>query len=268
VKSYITTRAIFSPTRKEETESAPLTEGETGAILISQGNTYMISGVSEMARQKAATATDAVVEYLTNGISSGQWKPGDKLPSEAQLCALLGASRITVRSAIGRLAGLGLVRSQQGRGTFVCTPSVMPAAVPLLPIQNADRLSVFEFRKIIESESAALAAIRASSADVQAMEETIVHMERGSDDRSIADQDLAFHSLIAQASGNEVIYRVFQMMQETYNRMFEDNVVHVGNAGSEHHRRILLAIQTRDMEAARRSMLAHLDDTMRSICKG
>lgn len=227
----------------------------------------MISGVDFMARQKAATATDAVVDYLTNGISTGQWKPGDKLPSEAQLCTLLGASRITVRSAIGRLAGLGLVRSQQGRGTFVCAPSV-PASIPLLPIQNADRLSVFEFRKIIESESAALAAIRATSADVQAMEESIVNMERGGPERDIAEQDLAFHSLIAQASGNEVIYRVFQMMQETYNRMFEDNVVHVGNAGSEHHRRILLAIQTRDMEAARRSMLAHLDDTMRSICKG
>jgi len=219
-----------------------------------------------MARQKAATATDAVVDYLTNGITSGQWKPGDKLPSEAQLCATLGASRITVRSAIGRLAGLGLVQSQQGRGTFVCSPSVA-GAIPLLPIQNADRLSVFEFRKIIESESAALAAIRASSSDVQALEESIVGMERSHSEQSVAEFDLMFHNLIAQSTRNEVIYRVFQMMQETYNRMFEDNVGHVGKAGAEHHRRILLAIQTRDMEAARQHMLNHLDDTMRSICK-
>lgn len=219
-----------------------------------------------MVRRKASTVTDGVVDYLTDAISSGQWKPGDRIPSEAQLCTLLGVSRITVRSAIGQLAALGLVQSQQGKGTFVCAPSVSQT-IPLLPLQNADRLSVFEFRKIIESESAALTAIRASSLDVQAMEESIVGMEQASSDKSVAEYDMVFHALIAQATGNEVIQRVFQMMQETYNRMFEDNVIHLGKAGVEHHRRILLAIQTRDMVAAKQHMLAHLDDTMRSICK-
>lgn len=219
-----------------------------------------------MVRRKASTVTDGVVDYLTDAISSGQWKPGDRLPSEAQLCAQLGVSRITVRSAIGQLAALGLVQSQQGKGTFVCSPS-MSVSIPLLPLQNADRLSVFEFRKIIESESAALAAIRASSFDVQALEESIVGMEKDPSDKGVAEQDMVFHALIAQATGNEVIQRVFQMMQETYTRMFEDNVIHLGKAGAEHHRRILLAIQTRDMAAARQCMLEHLDDTMRSICK-
>ena len=219
-----------------------------------------------MVRRKASTVTDGVVDYLTDAISSGQWKPGDRIPSEAQLCTLLGVSRITVRSAIGQLAALGLVQSQQGKGTFVCSPSVSQT-IPLLPLQNADRLSVFEFRKIIESESAALTAIRASSLDVQALEESIVGMEQAATDKGVAEYDMVFHALIAQATGNEVIQRVFQMMQETYNRMFEDNVIHLGKTGVEHHRRILLAIQTRDMVAARQHMLDHLDDTMRSICK-
>ncbi len=219
-----------------------------------------------MVRRKASTVTDGVVDYLTDAISSGQWKPGDRIPSEAQLCTLLGVSRITVRSAIGQLAALGLVQSQQGKGTFVCSPSVSQT-IPLLPLQNADRLSVFEFRKIIESESAALTAIRASSLDVQALEESIVGMEQAATEKSVAEYDMVFHALIAQATGNEVIQRVFQMMQETYNRMFEDNVIHLGKTGVEQHRRILLAIQTRDMSAARQHMLTHLDETMRSICK-
>lgn len=219
-----------------------------------------------MVRRKASTVTDGVVDYLTDAISSGQWKPGDRIPSEAQLCTLLGVSRITVRSAIGQLAALGLVQSQQGKGTFVCSPSVSQS-IPLLPMQNADRLSVFEFRKIVESESAALTAIRASSLDVQALEESIVGMEQATTDKKVAECDMVFHALIAQATGNEVIQRVFQMMQETYSRMFEDNVTHLGKAGVEHHRRILLAIQTRDMNAARQNMLEHLDDTMRSLCK-
>lgn len=219
-----------------------------------------------MARAKASTVTDGVVDYLTEAISSGQWKPGDRLPSEAQLCSQLGVSRITVRSAIGRLSALGLVESQQGKGSFVCAPS-MSLSIPLLPMQNADRLSVFEFRKIIESESAALAAIRASSADVRAMEDSIMGMERDLSDKEVAHYDMEFHTLVAQASGNEVIQHVFRMMQETYAKMFEHNVSKRGAAGAEYHRRILLAIQTRDMDAARQHMLDHLDDTMRSILR-
>ena len=214
-----------------------------------------------------SSATDQVFGYLSRGIAAGTWKPGEKLPSEAQLCRQLGASRVTVRSALSRLAGLGQVRSQQGRGTFVCRPAPPDAPGNLLGLGGADRLSVFEFRKIIESESAALAAIRATSADVTEMEQSILGMESGQSDEAVAEQDMAFHCLVARASGNEVILRVFQLMRSTYIRMFEDNVSLLGKTGTEHHRRILLAIQTRDMQTARSCMLDHLDDTMRAICR-
>lgn len=219
-----------------------------------------------MAQRKSSTVTDGVFDYLSQNIYSGIWKPGDKLPSEAQLCSQLGASRITVRSALGRLSALGLVQSQQGKGTFVSVQPVM-SSMPPLPVQNTDRLSVFEFRKIIEGESAALAAIRATSADVQAMQNAILGMENGKNEKEVADQDLLFHALIAKASGNEIIEWVFHIMQEPYSRIFADNVTHLGNVGAEQHRRILLDIQIRDMDAARQHMIAHLDTTVRSVIK-
>ena len=105
------------------------------------------------------------------------------------------------------------------------------------------------------------------AAHVQAMEESIVQMESGASDPDVAEQDLAFHQLIAKASGNEIILQVFQAMRSIYSRMFEENVALLGKVGSEHHRRILLAVQTRDMQTARQCMLEHLDDTMRAICR-
>ena len=60
-----------------------------------------------MAAPDLSSATDQVFDHLSQGIASGRWKPGDKLPSEAELCRQLGASRVTVRSAISRLTGLG-----------------------------------------------------------------------------------------------------------------------------------------------------------------
>jgi len=169
---------------------------------------------------------------------------------------------------IGRLSGLGLVSSHQGKGTFVCQPSEQGALNQLgnlLQPSNVDRLSVFEFRKIMESESAALAAIRATSEHVRAMEESIVAMENAESDTLAAQQDMAFHRLIAQSTGNQVIIQVFEVMRDTYTRMFEDNVSLLGKRGVQFHRQILLAIQTRDMSSARQTMLEHLDDTMRAI---
>lgn len=195
------------------------------------------------------------------------WKEGEKLPSEPQLCEMLGASRTTVRSAIGRLTGLGLAKSIRGKGTFVSVPPPPKGLSDLLHLENTDRLSVFEFRKIVESESAALAALRADAADVLEMEQSVVGMEAGQSREDIADQDMVFHYLIARAARNEIILRIFEVMRTTYAKMFEDNVDKMGNAGIEHHRRILLAIQTRDMSAARQCMLDHLDDTMRSVCR-
>lgn len=214
--------------------------------------------------------SEQVFQYLSNGIAANRWKEGDKLPTEAQLCSQLEVSRTTVRRALGRLAGMGLAKSIQGKGTFVCRPK--PTAEITLPhleeqLEQADRLTVFEFRKIIESESAALAAIRANAADVRRMEQSILEMEANRSPQETAKQDMIFHYLIARASGNEIIQYLFETMRSTYSRMFEENVAKLGNVGVEYHRRILLTIQTRDMEAARQSMLKHLENTMRSVCQ-
>lgn len=223
-------------------------------------------------RSDSSALSDRVFQYLSDGIRDGLWKAGDQIPTEAQLCSLLEVSRTTVRRAIGRLTGMGLAKSVQGRGTFVCQralPEEESAATLRLEdqLKNIDRLTVFEFRKIIESESAALAAIRAKAVDVAEIEQSILAMEANHSQQETAGQDMAFHYLIARASGNDIIRYIFETMRTTYARMFEDNVAKLGNVGIEQHRRILLAIQTRDMESARQCMIKHVEDTMRLVCR-
>lgn len=112
-----------------------------------------------------------------------------------------------------------------------------------------------------------MAALRADSADVSEMKQSILEMEAGRSQADIAARDMEFHYLIARATRNEIILRIFEVMRATYARMFEDNVARMGNEGVEYHRRILLAIQTRDIRSARQCMLDHLDDTMRFVCR-
>lgn len=220
-----------------------------------------------MDQENSFNLVDHVFDYLYEGITAEKWMVGEKLPSEAQLCQQLGASRTTVRSAIDRLIGLGLAQSIRGKGTFVRTPSLPENVSSYLRLEHVDRLSVFEFRKVIEGESASLAAIRANAADVQEMERLVLEMEANRSQADVAAQDMAFHYLIARATKNEIILRIFDVMRSTYARMFEDNVSKLGNIGVEQHRRILASIQIRDMAAARQCMLDHLDETMRAVCR-
>lgn len=216
------------------------------------------------ASQKNSSATNEVSEYVKKKIYSGYWKPGDKLPSEFQLGKQMDASRTSVRCALSYLSGLGLVESRQGSGTFVCKPHI---ADPLshIQIEKTDRLSIFEFRKIMESESAALSALRASAEDIEEMDKTILLMEFNSSNKDVAGQDMQFHFLIAKTSGNSIIQHIFKHMESIYLHMFEDNVSHMGNIGAKKHRQILLDIQVRNPEAARQHMLEHISDTMRYL---
>ena len=211
--------------------------------------------------------SDQVYRYLSDGIRQGRWKAGSKLPSEAELCLQLDASRSTVRSAIERLNGVGLVRSHQGKGTFVCQEPPGGSVENTLHVNSANRIDVFEFRRIIESESAALAAMRATATDVEEIERSIAAMSRGESLCEVAEQDMWFHQLIARCSGNAIIQGVFEVMRPTYAEMFMVNVAYMHKAGVEHHRRILLAIQSRDMGYARRCMLDHIEDVMRAVCR-
>lgn len=63
-----------------------------------------------------------VVQFLSDTISSSKWKPGDRIPSEADLMEIFGVSRITIRSAISELVEEGILTRAQGKGTFVATP--------------------------------------------------------------------------------------------------------------------------------------------------
>jgi GntR family transcriptional regulator len=61
---------------------------------------------------------------LRRGIARGDWKPGDRMPSEAELIEAYGVSRITVRQAFDMLVQEGLVYRRRGSGTFVAVPTI------------------------------------------------------------------------------------------------------------------------------------------------
>jgi GntR family transcriptional repressor for pyruvate dehydrogenase complex len=222
-----------------------------------------VPDVEEMHRKIGVS--DSVFIKLRNSIVSGQWKPGDRIPSENALCEELGVSRVSVRAAIQRLASLGLVQSVQGKGTFVRNISgdqQINTIMPLMTLTNPGRIDVFEFRRIVEVESAGLAANRADAGLVRRMYDATELMEKATDSGEITEHDMEFHRLIAEATRNELIIKVYDVLYETYLALLRENVTLLGATGAEYHRKIASAIETRNSELAKAMMNEHINDTL------
>ena len=92
-----------------------------------------------MRKQHAGPRYLTLAEDLRQAISSGEFKPGDQLPSETQLCARHGVSRGTVVRAIEQLVTDGIVHRRQGAGSFVARPSLHRRAGSLLSFSQSTK---------------------------------------------------------------------------------------------------------------------------------
>lgn len=154
------------------------------------------------------TAGELIAERLVTAIALGEFVPGQRLPSERELAAMLGVSRATVREATQRLAALGYVSIRRGRngGTYVQKgwgpQSAEMVRRTLLP--DWERLEMLlDFRALIERQVARTAAERRKPADVRAIQAALAAYEAAGNDREASgNADRAFHLSIARATQN------------------------------------------------------------------
>jgi len=222
---------------------------------------------------KRKSLVDTVVERIRSVIVEGQLRPGDRLPTEAELVKQLEVSRTVLREAVGRLEMLGLVSVQGSRGMFVCEPmgllngfNLVRSALLLSP---RELVKFTEFRKAIECEAARGAAERATPADVAELERLCEEIRRPDLSAQTAyNLDFRFHQKLAQLTGNELILNVMDVIREFVMativegapaRRRDPEVTYRG------HRAIVEAVARHDAAAAERAMRAHLDAVLSAL---
>jgi GntR family transcriptional repressor for pyruvate dehydrogenase complex len=217
------------------------------------------------------TLTARLGENLRRAIAAGQFTPGGKLPSEAQLSEAHGVSRTVVREAIASLRADRLVETRQGAGVFVLAAPVVEAS-PLLSLQNVDpervssMIEVLELRTAVEVESAGLAALRRSPAQEEAILErhyaVRACLEAGV---SSSEADFALHLAIAEATNNPRFRDFLAMIGRNVipraalhsDDSEQDQAAYIELIDAE-HRAIVFAISNGDEDAARDAMRQHL----------
>lgn len=213
--------------------------------------------------------TDEVYKQFTNAIASGEWKVGEKIPPERELVVMTGASRVSVRGALQRLATLGMVESRQGEGTFVCEPQggeYMNVLLPMILATRPELDDLLEFRLIIEVEMAGLAARRRTDEHVRQMHESYLLLKACTDEadkKLAAEYDFRFHTQIAEATNNSLIRQVYSVLTDVFETSLCNIVQVMGSCNALfYHKRVLDAIEQQDTEAAMHWMREHILDTI------
>lgn len=206
-----------------------------------------------------------IADQIAELIRNGEFRPGDRLPSERDLSQKLGVSRASVREAFLALEIDGQVDIRVGSGVYVNAQQM--AAANSTPIAEPGPFEVVAARAFIEGETAALAALHGSASDHARIRETLAMMfEEFQVDAASLDADSLFHLRIAEATGNSAMVHVVKLLWDfRHGSMFRKIDEHFDTparhaAAVDEHRAIIEAIERRDASAARAAMQAHLDN--------
>lgn len=208
---------------------------------------------------------EEIVLQVRGMIDRGDLGVGDKLPPERKLAALFGVSRNTVREAIKALSEQGVIESRQGAGNFVREAQEGETA-PLNPFVLAGDASlrdIFEVRKLVEPEIAALAARNGYSEIVTRLEAALVEQEEAVRAGNLSgDHDQRFHRLLAEASGNNVFHAIVESLHDKFTKSRSPGIQsrQRQEASLAAHRQIVEAVRAGHVMLAEKCMREHLEE--------
>lgn len=153
--------------------------------------------------------TDEAIDKIKGMIVSGELRPGDRLPKEADLAERLGLSRSSLREAVKALSLIRVLDVRQGDGTYVTSlePELLLDAMTFVVDFHRDDtvLRFLEVRRILEPAATAMAAQHMSEDDIAGLRDLLDKLDDETDVEALVANDLEFHRRIAAGSGNPVL---------------------------------------------------------------
>jgi GntR family transcriptional repressor for pyruvate dehydrogenase complex len=240
-----------------------------------QGRLRRIKEVERMGHEVVArhrSAADDVAHAVVRAIKAGEYRPGDRLPTEPELARTLGVGRTSVREGIGQLRMLGIVEVRRGLGTFVVAEEgdAKLAFLHWTAAHHDQIIALFEVRMSLEATAAALAAQRADGGQLAALQEAAAEHHRAhlaSDLGLLVTTDQAFHERLLLASDNEVLWNVYGMLvPQLVDYRRKSLALHgAPERSSDDHLAIVEAVRRRDPRHAREAALSHLSSLYREL---
>lgn len=221
--------------------------------------------------KKKRSTVDMVIDSFRDLLMTNKLKPGQKVPSENEICEGLGVSRGSVREAMKIMASLGVVEIKVGDGTYIPAepqPAIMNPLLFSLLLQKPNLEEIAEFRNILELDIVEL-IIKNKDRNLREREQLeqnllqhkIYCSNGGVDVGQIVENDIEFHRIMGRAACNRMIQRIYDFsldylepsIRETYR--FEGNV----RQAYKIHQKLLDAIAQNNVELAKDAVRFSID---------
>jgi len=230
-----------------------------------------MKAISPLKPVSRTTLSEQVALQLAAEVAAKRWQPGDKLPSEAELCRAFNVGRSTLREALKSLAFVGIIRMRAGGGSYVAERPSKYVNRPLLArgILNTEKdvNDLSEARLVLETELASLCARRVTRGELATLEDLTRKMKVAKDeDRAKFQQlDLEFHLSIAASSKNEVLAELLGHIRGALQELIRKSLLLPNgmNLACKQHEKILAALKQRNPASARKAIRAHLSTFQR-----
>ncbi|MDX0997896.1 transcriptional regulator NanR [Sinorhizobium medicae] len=213
--------------------------------------------------------SDEVFARLKGSIESGELQPGDEMPSERMLMERFQVGRPAIREAMQALANMGLIEISHGERAKVLQPTArsllrqVDAAAKIMLAASSDSLEHLKSARIFfERGMAREAASRADAQDIAALEETLKRQRSALEDSdAFIAADMAFHTRIAQISGNPIYAAVSEAMLGWLKEYHTEMLIWTGreNVTLGEHEEIIDCIRRGDPDEAEQAMIRHLE---------
>ncbi len=223
---------------------------------------------------RRTTIVEDIVQQILEQMQMGTLKPGDRLPTERQMMEILNVSRASVREALQTLAGIGVIESRVGEGTFVKAMKAhwaleMELREMARTVHRQDRLHLLRARTVVEKGNIELAI---ANGDVEQFDELQRVTRIWIDACRPEDVKLHLHDqihlTIAEITGNPLLVLVLQTLLEALPEGVRNYGILINDGAGDHaalqnelriHRQLTDAIVRRDLEGAFTAFKAHQD---------
>ncbi|WP_434512693.1 FadR/GntR family transcriptional regulator [Desulfitobacterium sp. AusDCA] len=219
-----------------------------------------------------ANLSEGVVNQIIQAINNGEYTPGDKLPSERDMCTLFSVSRTVIRDALKTLSGLGVITIRHGMGAYINEvdgKEDISRIASFLQISHGTIEELFQVREVIESQAVFWCTQNAKETDIQQLERIVLNAKEIKDPNSpkLSLFDAEFHLKIVEATGNNVLRRLMVNLLDLLgeNRTRVLMVPGLQCLSVLDHEKIVEAIKQRNTEEAQQRMLRHLKNVHEAV---
>ncbi|GJM35493.1 MAG: GntR family transcriptional regulator [Saprospiraceae bacterium] len=226
----------------------------------------MLENFQEIVMESPA---DKISRQIRSLITSGQLKPGDRLPPERKLAERLGVGRTHVRVALQKLEFYGILKTLPQSGTIVAGLGITALEgliSDVLKLENSDFASLVETRVILETRAAMLAAQRRTPEDLVSIQKALAAYEaKVKKGEQAVEEDLMFHLKIAEASKNSVLKSLMLIITpDIVHSFIKLDVCKDGRfvQALDEHRLIVEHINQQQADKAAEAMRIHLQDVL------